>query len=457
MEFPSPSPSSESPSPPPESPSSESPSPPPESPSSESPSPPPESPSSESPSPPPESPSSESPSPPSVKPPRVKRRFSALFVVGVLLVGLVAGSLICYAASYSLFNGKLAYLESAQSNPLNVTYLNGTYYLDGNVSLSAVYGQVQQSVVVIRDLLPEYTFFGTEYEELQGSGFVTTVDNQQVIVTNNHVVEGTTNITVTFADGSSYIANEIGSDSLADLAVLTVSSMPSGIPSLTLASSTTLQVGDPVIAIGSPYGLSGTLTTGVISALDRTITEESSESGATGPTIPDMIQTSTAINPGNSGGPLVNYAGDVVGITTAAVSDSEGLGFAIPSSTIIRELYSLVTTGTYDEHPTIDTSGVDMDYAIAQAMGTNVTYGYLVESVSTQNGLDGGNTQTTIEGSTVVIGGDIIIAINGTKIINTDSLLAYLEENTLPGQTMNFTVIRDGATQTVSVTIGKLS
>jgi S1-C subfamily serine protease len=217
-----------------------------------------------------------------------------------------------------------------------------------------------------------------------------------------------------------------------------------------------LQVGEPVVAVGSPYGLSGTLTTGVISALGRTITEESSSS-STGQTIPDIIQTSTAINPGNSGGPLINYAGEVVGITTADISNSQGLGFAIPSDTILRELSSLVTSGSYNEHPSIDATGTDMNYQIAQAMGASVTYGWLVESVSTQNGLQGGSTQVSILGSNVIIGGDIIIAINGVRITNTDDLLSYLEQNTLPDQTANFSVIRNGQTQAVSVTIGKLS
>jgi S1-C subfamily serine protease len=337
-----------------------------------------------------------------------------------------------------------------------LSYPNATYILGGNVSLSQLSKQVQQSVVVIRDIIISYNFFTQVYTQQQGSGFITTIDNKQVIVTNNHVVQGATNITVTFADGNSYSAKEIGSDILADLAVITVDPMPSGLQSLTLISSSTLQVGDPVVAVGSPYGLSGTLTTGVISALERTITETSSTSQS-GPTVPDIIQTSTAINPGNSGGPLINYEGDVVGVTTAGISNSQELGFAIPSDTIMRELSSLVTTGSYDKHASIDAQGTDMNYAIAQAMGINTTYGFLVETISTQNGLKGGTTQVMAGGSQVIIGGDVVIAISGTRITNTDLLLSYLERNTLPGQTVNFTVIRHGQTQTVPVTIGKPS
>ncbi len=280
------------------------------------------------------------------------------------------------------------------------------------------------------------------------------MNNQLVIVTNNHVIQDALNETVIFSNGDSYPAKVLGSDPQADLAVLSITPMPSGLTPLALVRSDTLQVGDPVVAVGSPYGLSGTLTTGVISATGRTITEDSS-TNQNGQTIADIIQTSTAINPGNSGGPLLTYTGDVVGITTAGISNSQGLGFAIPSDTIIREISSLVTSGSYNQHPSINAAGSDMNYQIAQAMGSTTTYGFLVESVSTQNGLQGGNTQKQILGSAVTLGGDIITAINNQRITNTDDLLSYIEQHTLPGQTINFTVIRNGQQQTIQVTIGK--
>jgi S1-C subfamily serine protease len=404
----------------------------------------------------------ETPPIPPIPQPQKTKRFSAVIIIVLLLVGLVAGGLIGYAISYSDFNGKLssvqAQLQGYSQNGTYFSYPNATYVIGYNVSLSSLYQEVKSSVVVIQDIVPQYNFFGNlaGYSIQQGSGFITTVNSQLVIVTNNHVIQDAINETVTFADGDSYAAKVLGSDPLSDLAVLTITPMPSGLTPLTVVNSDTLQVGEPVVAVGSPYGLSGTLTTGVISALGRTITEESSSS-STGQTIPDIIQTSTAINPGNSGGPLLDYAGEVVGITTADISNSQGLGFAIPSDTILRELSSLVTSGSYNEHPSIDATGTDMNYQIAQAMGTNITYGWLVESVSTQNGLKGGTTQTSILGSNVIIGGDIIIAINGNRITNTDDLLSYIEQHTLPDQTANFTVIRNGQTQTVSVTIGKLS
>ena len=389
--------------------------------------------------------------------PQKAKSFSAVLIVALVLVGLVSGGLIGYVITYSDFNQKLSNLQSQ----IGISQFVGngsqqTFLLNDNVSLSTLYQQVKPSVVVIQDLVPRYSLFGNlvGYSLQQGSGFIAEVNNQLVIVTNDHVIAGALNETVTFANGDAYPAKVLGSDAQADLAVLAINPMPNGLMPLSFASSDSLQVGDPVVAIGSPYGLSGTLTTGVISALGRTISEDSSSS-QNGLTIADIIQTSTAINPGNSGGPLVTYSGDVVGITTAGISNSQGLGFAIPSDTIVRELSSLVTSGSYSNHPSINAVGTDMNYQIAQAMGTSITYGWLVESVSANNGLKGGNIQTSILGSNVLIGGDIITAINNQRITNTDDLLSYLEQHTLPGQIINFNVIRNGQQQTIQVIIGK--
>ena len=389
-------------------------------------------------------------------PPQKTKRFSVILIVALLLVGLVVGGAIGYTVTYSDFNNRLTSLQSQLGIYQNSGNSNAqTYVLNDNVSLSALYQDVKSSVVVIQDLVAGYAMFGARvYTLQQGSGFVAEVNNQLIVITNNHVIEGAINITVTFVDGNSYPAIVLGQDAKADLALLSVPSMPDSITPLTLISSTTLQVGDPVVAVGSPYGLAGTLTTGIISALGRTIIEDSSSSHD-GQTIADTIQTSTPINSGNSGGPLLNYAGEVVGITTAGIADSQGLGFAIPSSTIMREITSLVTTGSHDQHPSINADGVDMNYQIAQAMGSSVTYGWLVESVSSNNGLEGGDRYQAILGDNVIIGGDIIMAINNVRIANSDDLLSYLEQHTLPGQTVNFTIVRDGQTQSVQVTIGK--
>jgi S1-C subfamily serine protease len=172
--------------------------------------------------------------------------------------------------------------------------------------------------------------------------------------------------------------------------------------------------------------------------------------------IANVIQMSAPINPGNSGGPLLNYQGQVVGITTAIVSNSQGLGFAIPSSTVLREIGSLVTEGSYNKHSWLGASGTDMTYEIAKAMGVNVTYGWLIMQVTSggpanQAGLREGTRQVTVAGQSVTIGGDIIIALDGTRIRNMDDLSTFLEEQTLPGQTIDVTIVRDD--QTITLTL----
>jgi S1-C subfamily serine protease len=324
--------------------------------------------------------------------------------------------------------------------------------LDENVSLSQLYKQVEDSVVIIRGLLVQYDFFGRPYySQVQGSGFVYNSASRMVIVTNYHVVENAINITVTLADGDAYRATTLGFDPYADLAVLSSSAPQVQLQPLQIVNSSTLQVGDPVIAIGTPYGLTGSMTVGIISALGRTMTE--TETG--GYPIASVIQTSTAINPGNSGGPLLNYRGQVVGITTAIVTDSQGLGFAIPSNSILREIESLVVNGSYEQHPSLGATGTDMTYEIAQAMGTNVTYGWLVATAPSDTGLHGGTSQRAIAGSLVTIGGDIIISINGTRITSLDDLSTYLEENTQPNETINVGIVRNNASMDLLVKLGK--
>jgi S1-C subfamily serine protease len=199
-------------------------------------------------------------------------------------------------------------------------------------------------------------------------------------------------------------------------------------------------VGEPVIAIGNPYGLVGSLTTGVVSALGRSIT---SEDYAGGYAIANIIQTSTPINPGNSGGPLLNAIGKVVGVTTAIVSESQGLGFAVPSNTILREISSLITTGTYRGHSYLGVSGQDMSYNLAEEIDASITYGWRIASITSGGPSDGALNV-----------GDIIIALNENPIRNNDDLASYLEEKTLPGQNLIITVVRGSSTVDVSVTLG---
>ncbi|MEM4244407.1 MAG: trypsin-like peptidase domain-containing protein, partial [Candidatus Bathyarchaeia archaeon] len=341
-------------------------------------------------------------------------------------------------------------LIASQGTP-SATSGDNVFILGENASLAQLYQEVRDSVVVIRGLLMQYDIFlRPYYSQVQGSGFIYNHSGQIIVITNYHVVQDAVNITVTFINGNAYDATVIGSDPYADLAVLRTNAPESECKPLEIVSSASLNVGDPVIAVGSPYGLAGSMTTGIVSALGRTITEEMSG----GYPIANVIQMTAPINPGNSGGPLLNYQGQVIGITTAILSDSEGLGFAIPSSTVLRELDSLVKNGSYNNHSWIGASGTDMTYEIAKAMGVNVTYGWLIAQVANagpaaEAGLRGGSRIVSVAGESVAIGGDIIIAINGTRIRGIDDLSTFLEEYTLPGETIDVTIVRGNQTLNV--------
>jgi S1-C subfamily serine protease len=401
---------------------------------------------------------------PDQKPKKV--RFSTALIVMIIAVSLVAGGLIGYSVSYLAISGNVSNLQNQVSVLQNqVSTLqsapdegaqNNTYIIGENSSLAELYTQVKDSVVVIRGLTVQYDIFHRAYyTQVQGSGFIYNFNGKMVAITNNHVVQDTVNDTITFINGDGYAATVLGSDPYADIAVLSTDAPQSEYHPLEIVASSTLSVGDALVAVGGPYGLAGSMTTGIVSGLGRIITEDLSGSYP----IANVIQMSVPINPGNSGGPLLNYEGQVVGITTAIVSNSQGLGFAIPSNTILREIGSLVATGSYDKHSTIGASGTDMTYEIAKAMGTDVTYGWLIVQVTSGGpadgaGLKGGTTQATVAGQSVTVGGDIIIALQGTRITGTDDLSTFLEENTMPGQTINLTIVRNGQTMTLSLTLG---
>ena len=392
------------------------------------------------------------------------RTVTTLAVI-VVICSLVSGGLFGYLICYSTTSGdvddlqnqvtslqkQLAQLQSTQNqNSQNTTVL----IEEENVSVSEIYAQVADSVVVIRGMVfSGYSIFGRQvYSQIQGSGFVYNFTGEAVVVTNNHVISDTINITVTFSNGNAYPAEVLGSDPYAELAVLSVEAPQDEYVPLEIASSSNLQVGDPVMVVGTPYGLAGSMSTGFVSALGRTLTAETTG----GYVIANVIQTTAPLNPGNSGGPVLNYQGQVVGIATAIVEDSQGLGFAIPSNTILREISDLVSKGSYDDHPWLGVSGTDMSYEIAEEMGIDVTYGWLIASVTSGGpaddaGLKGGTEQIQINNELVVVGGDIIIAINGARITSIDAMSAYLEEYTLPGETINITIIRDNQTDNVAL------
>ena len=325
-----------------------------------------------------------------------------------------------------------------------------------------IYANADRSVVLIQgqQFSPMITNFGTGNvsQAVLGSGFVIQYGTSDYIITNYHVVQGMVNMTVTFSDGNTYNATATATDPYADVALVTAMAPANEFYPLQLTSSSSLQIGDPVAAIGNPYGYSGSITTGIVSQVGRSVQYGSSTGNATFP-IADVIQISNPINPGNSGGPLLNVNGLVVGVTTATVSGSQGLGFAISSDTILRELPSLVTTGTYTKHSYLGIATVDMTYQLAQATQSKVTYGVLVEK-SVHNGpadlagLKAGTYEVYVQGQQYIIGGDIIVSINGVRIVNNDALSTYLESNTQPGQTVQISIIRAGNPMTLEVTLG---
>ncbi|MEM2890375.1 MAG: trypsin-like peptidase domain-containing protein [Candidatus Hadarchaeum sp.] len=398
--------------------------------------------------------------------PRRRGRYSGRLLIGLvvlaLAVGIFAGAVAGYAVTWQVvktLQGQVSSLEEqllALENQISsisdqisgLERENVIYVVQENFSLPELYEKVKDAVVVIRSTLSGGV--------AQGSGFWYNFEGQPVIVTNYHVISGASEIVVTLRNGNAYPATLLGSDPYADLAVLSLSAPGHEIKTLEIVSSSTLKVGDTVVAVGNPYGLTGSMTVGIVSQLGRTIQESTIGNYS----IANIIQTSAPINPGNSGGPLLNVLGQVVGITTAIVADSQGLGFAVPSNTILREIESLIKTGTYNKHPWLGILGRDMDYEIAQAMKTDVTYGWLVVSVvpggpADKAGLRGGTKQyLTSTGTVVTIGGDILIAVDGHRIITLDDLMSYLEENTTPGQVVKFTVVRNNTTISVSVELG---
>jgi len=337
-----------------------------------------------------------------------------------------------------------------------------------------LYQRVSPSVVSIR-ALKELTEFqhprlpqGIPTPELpdipfqesgEGSGFV--VDTAGHIVTNHHVVEDTSELQVVFFDGSTLAATVVGSDPDSDLAVLKVEAPPESLRPVVWGDSDRVQVGQRAIAIGNPFGYENTLTSGIISGLSRSLP------ASTGYRIPEIIQTDAAINPGNSGGPLLNSQGEVIGINTAIVPSFNqfgergflGIGFAIPANQARRVVQALIETGEY-EHPWFGFSGMDVTPEIALEMGLAKAEGALVIRViagspADEAGLRGGDHEISVMGQKVTVGGDVIIAINDDRVRRFDDILTYLSRKGQVGQRVQVTFIRDGKTQTLSVTLGR--
>ena len=329
-------------------------------------------------------------------------------------------------------------LQDLQQQIDILNYANET----GLMPWPQIYEQIKHSIVLIQ------TEIGL------GSGFV--IDHEGHIATNYHVIEGANTIQVSFLDGNITDADRVGEDPYSDLAVIKVNQDITKLYPVVLGNSSELIVGEPVAAIGNPFGLSGTITAGIVSALGRDLEAPGHYR------IVDIIQVDAAINPGNSGGPLVNLEGQVVGVNTAIISGSgtfAGVGFAIPSDTVRRELPDLIATGQY-KHPWVGITGIDVNLAIAQYIGLEKPQGFLVidvvpDSPAEDAGLKGGNQTVVIDGGEIKIGGDVIVGIDGLNVRTLNDLVVYTERNKRPGDTVSLAIIRAGQEITKSLTLGE--
>ncbi|HEY9491758.1 MAG TPA: trypsin-like peptidase domain-containing protein [Nitrososphaeraceae archaeon] len=324
---------------------------------------------------------------------------------------------------------------------------------------NTIFKQVENSVVQITSKVPPIPSNNPQNPQAPnatalGSGFV--YDKLGRIITNNHVVGDAKIVDVTFVDGNRYTAKVVGSDIYSDIAVLQVIENITQQPlkPLVIGNSSKLEVGDPVIAIGNPFGLSGTITTGIVSGIGRLLPA----AAGLGFSIPNAIQTDAPINPGSSGGPLLNMQGQVVGINTAGISSSigfSGVAFAIPSSTITRIVPTLIEKGNYT-HSYIGLSGATLTSDLAQTIvGLPANFkGIVVDSIVK----DGPADKAGIHGSTTdqyskKHGGDVITAIDGHPVTKIDDLISYLEEHKSVANSITFTVYRNGQSLDLKTTL----
>jgi S1-C subfamily serine protease len=289
-----------------------------------------------------------------------------------------------------------------------------------------------------------------------GSGIV--LDDQGHILTNNHVIEGASKIQVKLgASDHEYTAEVVGTDPASDLALLKVEAPTSELTPLKLGDSAKMEVGDPVVAIGNPFGLDRTVTSGIVSALQRQI------QAPNGFSIDNVIQTDAAINPGNSGGPLINSAGEVIGINSQIETGGTGgdgnvgIGFAIPINTAKEVIHELETKGSV-EHAYLGIEGGSITPELAKAVNLPVEKGVLIQSVekggpADKAGIEGGSTQATIDGAEITLGGDIITEADGKKIAGMEEIIEIVNGKK-PGEEVTLKLLRDGKEKTATVTLG---
>lgn len=364
-----------------------------------------------------------------------------LVVLGFLVAGVIGG-----LAGASLVQ------ESAQTQTTVTTTVatTGSSHAQpvAETQTTSVAGQVYQRYgKAVVDVIARSSqgFF-----DEQGSGSGVVIDQRGLIVTAGHVVSGAERVQVRFATGDQLTARVLGTDDANDLALLQVDRLPEGIPVAPLGDSDTVQVGDAVIAIGSPFGLSGTVTQGIVSAVNRSWNPPGDRL-RTG-----LIQTDAPINPGNSGGPLFNAQGEVIGITTmieSPIRGNVGIGFAVPSNTVKRVLPQL-ESGAQLQPAWLGISGTDLDEATAQRFGLNVQRGVIVLNVVAGSpAARAGLRPAQVRGNDIAALGDVIVALDGQPVSGMEDLAARIGAHQ-PGDVVELTVVRDGREQTIRVTLG---
>lgn len=368
---------------------------------------------------------------------------------GVTLMGILNLPNINYNNNFV----KITNAQSATSDKNSLT-----------LSLPDLFSKVRNSVVQVSDVVLTPNGASSRL----GSGFV--FDKEGHIITNYHVVQSNsrkTQFDVTFSDGNSFAARLVGSDPYSDLAVLKLENVPSSqLVPLSITNSSQLRVGDTVIAIGNPFGLAGSMTTGIVSGLSRILPSSSNNENPllnAAPlsfSIPNIIQTDAAINPGNSGGPLLNLKGEVIGINTAIFSNTgvyAGVGFAVPSNTLTKIVPTLIRTGTY-QHPYLGVVGTNLSPTMARAIGLKETSGFLITGITPggpadKAGLRAAQPSQTDTGMRTMAGGDVILKIDNNVVKKIDDILSYLESHSSIGDTVHLTIDRDGAIQNVDTVL----
>jgi 2-alkenal reductase len=396
-----------------------------------------------------------------------EQRSNGKLLAGVVLAILAAASLACSASLANTLPTEQAGSETSVpadtgAEPTDLAISEEAWAaLDAEDQLMiSIYQRVNPAVVNI-DVSVEDDSLGALADFGSGSGFI--YDLEGHIITNAHVIQDSDAVRVTFYDGTVVEAEVLGFDAYADLAVLEIEA-PEGfsLTAVELGDSDLVQVGQRVITIGNPFGLAGTMTMGIVSGVGRTLASEVTNSAGVFSN-PMIIQTDAAINPGNSGGPLLDAHGRVIGVNTAIRSSTgvnSGVGFAVPINTVKRIAPQIIETGAV-EYPFLGVSSNTLvslgDLALEYDLP--VTQGVLIAEVTPGSaaavaGLRGGTDVVTFRGVQVLLGGDIITAIDGYALHNFDELLGYLVNNTRVGQEVILTIVRDGEPLEVPLTLG---